>query len=114
MIHFKQEYHVAFIQDERMLLLNALAREYHERTEAYDQQICSGRTKRGVAIPVNSYQRYRSEAYARRVLTDLRERYASIDEPDLVEAILGYSPVFEADWESGLYERLKCPSATPL
>ncbi len=36
--------------------LSALACEYHERMEAFDQLNCTGRTATGVAVPINTVE----------------------------------------------------------
>lgn len=47
--------------------LRELAECYHEETEAYDQGVCAGRTKDGVAMPVTSHQSSLIHRHARKV-----------------------------------------------
>ena len=51
--------------------LRELAREYHERTERFDQIHCKGRDKRGIAIPVTFDERSACTKNAMRVRGEL-------------------------------------------
>lgn len=44
------------LTDEDYQRLYALAQQYHEEAEAYDQIVCSVRNKRGVAMPKDYYE----------------------------------------------------------
>jgi hypothetical protein len=45
-----------FTPTEKDRQLYELAKQYHEETEAYDQTVCSGRTERGIAMPIDAYE----------------------------------------------------------
>ena len=45
-----------FTPTEKDSRLYELAKQYHEETEYYDQAVCSGRTERGIAIPIDAYE----------------------------------------------------------
>lgn len=57
--------------DER---LYALAKEYHERTEAYDRTVCTGPIRDGSIRPVNVYEMTAVLRHAILVRKELEER----------------------------------------
>ena len=58
-----------------------LAREYHRRTEAFDQTVCSFRTPKGVAVPINIEELGECGMHARHVYRELLQKSgASPDE----------------------------------
>lgn len=97
--------------------IKQLARAYHERTEAYDQIVCTGRDEHGFAKPMSACESMLINQHARQVIRELRETCLSehLREPDLQAAIQNDVRAFEADWKAG---RLKVlaqePRAEPL
>lgn len=51
-----------------------LAREYHRRTESFDQTVCSFRTPKGVAVPINHGEWGMCGRHARHVYQELQRR----------------------------------------
>lgn len=69
--HFLQEFMgIPWEEDEREKLLRQLAEEYHKRTEAFDQRVCSGK-RNGVTIPANGRERAEISRNARQVRDEL-------------------------------------------
>jgi len=67
--------------------LYELAKQYHKETEAYNQRVCSGRTERGVAIPVDSYEFRLINRNALKALTRLLDENPGINRQELHRAI---------------------------
>ena len=103
---FAQEYMCEFIQDKDDIALRTLAREYHERTEAYDQTICRARDKHGFAMLQGSYEIASCNRYAYQVRRELTERSAALGlgRRNLGAAISNEARHFEADWVNGRYQ----------
>lgn len=80
-----------------------LAREYHERTEWFDQAHCRARNKRDIAIPEGG-EWSACNRHARAVRRELGERAASmgIFSGALDDAIRQDARPFETDWQQGL------------
>jgi len=51
-----------------------LAKEYHQRTEEYDQFVCTGRTEKGIAMPTASVEMRLINKNALLILHELTER----------------------------------------
>ena len=103
MTTFQQEYKVAFWHDPENApdrLLRALAREYHVRTEEYDQLIC--RHVKGIGFP-DGYTSSLSLKHARQIRTELLERCPWVWGVDLDRAISDEARHFESDWVNGRY-----------
>lgn len=97
--------------------LKELARGYHERTEVYDQQVCSGRDEHGFAKPMNACESMLCTRHAWQVTRELREMcwQERLREPDLQDAIQKEVRLFERDWKAGHYKHLaREPRAEPL
>ena len=77
--------------NEKNKLLFGLAKQYHEETEAYDQLICSGQSKRGVSIPTTPYEHSLINRNAQTVLTRLRLEHPEINREELHQAISKYA-----------------------
>jgi hypothetical protein len=69
--------------------LRAAAAEYHKRCEEYDQTVCSLRTKEGVAMPFNNYERRQIDHHAKRVLAELCEQLG-VSQEELLPEIRKY------------------------
>ena len=70
--------------------LREAAEEYHKRCEEYDQTVCSLRTKEGVAMPFNNYERRQIDNHAKRVLAELCERLG-VSQEELLPEIRDYT-----------------------
>ncbi len=104
MTTFQQEYRVAFWKDPENApdrLRRELAREYHERTEAYDRLVCA--EVRGVGFP-DGYRASLSLQHARQIRAELLERCPWVWGIDLDKAIAAESRHFELDWDNGMYK----------
>lgn len=79
--------------------LRTLAREYHERTEAFDQAYCRARDQHGFAVPLHS-EWLACNDHALAVLHELKGRCRDLglDATRLREAISSEARHFEADW----------------
>jgi hypothetical protein len=84
--------------------LRTLAREYHERTEAFDQTHCRARNRRGKAIPIGAEVR-ECTTFARQQRADLGRHaaYLGFDARAWDTAIAAEARHFEADWANGMY-----------
>ncbi len=60
-----------------------LWRGYYLDTEAYDREVCSGRTYEGIAMPANGDELRRSSTYANLCLRQLEERAQMMGIPAL-------------------------------
>ena len=69
---FHQEYQGYFYPTQEDVDLDKLAEEYHQRCEAYDQLVCSGQIKRGVAMPTNEYEHRKINKNAIAVLKEIK------------------------------------------
>lgn len=58
--------------------LYELADEYERRCESYDQRVCDGRTKRGIAIPANGAQQAMISRHARQVWNELMPQVGAL------------------------------------
>lgn len=105
--HFEQLHECRFCQTREESVLRHMAREYHERTEAFDQLHCRARDERGIAIPVGE-ERAACERNARMVKTELMRRCydQGIWATDLQDHIRSDARHFEADWRDGHYQSL--------
>lgn len=102
MTTFQQEYRAAFWDDPDNApdrLRRSLAREYQERTEAYDQLVCA--EVKGVGFP-NGYKASLSLQHARRIREELLERCPWVWGIDLDRAIARDTDAFESDWRGGV------------
>lgn len=63
-----------FPESEEQRILRELAREYHERTEAYDRTICTGPIIRGRIMPGAALETSAINRHAMQVLEDLKRR----------------------------------------
>jgi hypothetical protein len=71
--------------------LRELAREYHERTEAYDRSVCTGPIDRGRIMPANSDQFSAINKHAKMVREELTRRIpVGKSTVDLHREILSY------------------------
>jgi len=77
-----------FILTEKDCRLYSLAKQYHEETEAYDQTVCRGRDKRGVAMPVDAYEHGLINRHALAVRKRLLDENQDIDRKELHRAII--------------------------
>lgn len=71
---FQQEYLCTFWDSVGEFTLKELARLYHQRTDEWDELICTGRNERGVAIPVTADQRRLVDQNAKRVYSELKQK----------------------------------------
>lgn len=71
-IEFTAEYQAEFVAGERHYY--KLAMEYHDRTEAYDQRVCSRKTTRGIAVPYSGQERQLVNRNAKMVFQDIANR----------------------------------------
>lgn len=58
----------------REIYLYNLAKEYDERTEAYDRLVCTGPIKDGYILPANNQERHLVMRNARRTMQELADR----------------------------------------
>lgn len=77
-----------------------LAREYHERAEAFDERLCHARDKRGRVVPQGA-ERALCSRHALAVRGELLER-ARVWSRDLGDAIRADVERFESDWRRGV------------
>lgn len=80
-----------FTPTEKDQRLWELAKQYHEETEAYDQRVCSGRTERGVAMPVNAYEHGLINRNALAVRKRLLDENQDIERGEFHRAISRYA-----------------------
>lgn len=115
MITFEHEFEADF-GDEPAIgpTLRRAAREYHERTEAFDQAHCQARDYRGFAIPHGPEMGICTQ-HARAVLDELVERLRKqgLTEDQLWEAISVELPHFERDWAAGVRQTGTPPPVLP-
>lgn len=67
--------------------IDDLAKEYHQRCDAYDERVCMGVNEYGEKIPVTTYQYNAVNANARAVLNDLKSRIPHTMHGELQRAI---------------------------
>lgn len=100
---FHQEYLNEWWDSDKDLALRCLAREYHERTEAFDQLHCHARNEKGFAVP-------RGEEWvicnrnARVVWAELAEKARSLSfcKQEFDQAIHEEVRHFESDCHKGM------------
>lgn len=76
--------------DPAELKLQQLAREYEETCEAFDQRVCTGRSRDGVAMPVTSWEVAAVNGFAKETLSRLARR-AGVSQTKFLEAIRAIS-----------------------
>ncbi len=98
-----QEYACAFWESDRDMAIWRLAREYHERTEAFDLLHCRARNERGIAVPQGEEWSV-CNRHAREVKVELVNRCVEqgIDTHLLDTAIRADARRFESDWLAGV------------
>ncbi len=96
---FEQMYECRFTETKEEAALRHLAREYHERTEAFDQLHCLARNERGIAIPVGG-ERVVCTCHALEVRAELANRALALGFGTLAftMAIQDEARHFEAEW----------------
>ncbi len=101
---FQQEYLYQPTETQDQRALRSLARQYHERTEAFDQTHCRARGKHDVAIPIGAEVR-ECTAFAREQRRQLgvHAAYLGFDSRAWDEAICAEARLFDADWANGVY-----------
>lgn len=85
---FNQLYVGNFDLSERELRILALAKEYHDTCERYDELVCSGRSKYDhCAMPIDAIELRAVNTNSRKVFTSLCEQNRDIDPKELRKAI---------------------------
>lgn len=91
---FKLEYHHDWVISERVNLIVELAHEYHQRCDAFDRNICTGKNRYGEPMPVTSWQFKAVNRNALLVLRELKERIENnqygVTKDELIKAIQNY------------------------
>lgn len=64
---FKQEILGIYPPSEKEMKLRDLAKEYHDRTEAFDRTVCTGPILHGGIMPANGQERLLINKHAREV-----------------------------------------------
>ena len=82
-----------FTPTEKDRRLYELAKQYHEETEAYDQTVCSGRTERGIAMPINAYEHRLINRNALKMRKRLLDDNPDIGREELHRAISRYAVI---------------------
>ena len=73
-MEFEQQFCGCFFGDpEEDRLLEKFAIEYYESTERHDFVFCSGRSKDGVAIPADSFERHESNCFALKKMREIQD-----------------------------------------
>jgi hypothetical protein len=77
---------------EREIKLRELAKDYHETCEAYDQAFCTGRTDKGVAMPVNAEEMGKINLHAHLVFARVRDegKRCQLSTDEVMKAIQDY------------------------
>lgn len=70
--------------------ITELAKEYHDRCDAYDRQVCTGKNRYGEPMPATSYQYAAINKHAIEVLKDIKKRAVGLPLDLLMTAIRGY------------------------
>lgn len=100
----KTEILCEWMQSDAEMALRSLARQYHERTEAFDHAHCQGRNERGVAIPVGK-EVLVCTLFARKQRQHLGVHAAGLGFDQLAwnAAIVSEARCFDTDWVNGMY-----------
>lgn len=70
--------------------ITELAKEYHDRCDAYDRQVCTGKNRYGEPMPASSYQYGAINKHAIEVLKDIKNRAVGLPLDLLMSAIKSY------------------------
>ena len=73
---FRKQYMNEFTETERDRMLRELGEEYHRRCDAFDVRVCTGRTERGISVPIDATERFLMNQNVGRVLRDVKEKAA--------------------------------------
>lgn len=84
---FKALLYGDFTPTEEDRRLHELAKQYHKEAEAYDQIVCSGKSKSGAAMPVDAYELRLINRNALKILNRIRDENPDIDRIELSKAI---------------------------
>ncbi len=87
---FKDEYNCSFVISEKDRILHEIAKEYHEKTEAYDRVFCSAINDRGIAIPTCGREMRLISINAKEVLAKLLNEYPALDKKEIRKAISNF------------------------
>lgn len=77
-------------QIDMVVHITELAKEYHDRCDAYDRQVCTGKNRYGEPMPATSYQRGAINKHAIEVLKDIKKRAVGLPLNLLMDAIRSY------------------------
>jgi hypothetical protein len=104
-VEWVNEHLCRFAETKEEIALRSLARQYHERTEAFDQTHCRARNRYGAAIPIGPEVRECTAfALEQRRQLGLHAAYLGFDAQTWNEAIGSEARHFEADWVNGRYQ----------
>lgn len=88
MNNFKEMFECKFEVSEEDIKLAELAKFYHDTCEAYDESVCSGRSKYdGCAMPTNRHELELINRNASNVLKSIYENNPDINPSDIKKAI---------------------------
>lgn len=77
-------------QIDMVVHITELAKEYHDRCDAYDRQVCTGKNRYGEPMPATSYQCGAINKHAIEVLKDIKKRAVGLPLDLLMDAIRSY------------------------
>jgi len=74
--------------------LEPIAKAYHEETEAYDLEVCSGRNDQGVAVPIDGkeYSKIQKNAQLIRKIKINQALELGFSASDFQKAVIRYRP----------------------
>ncbi len=75
-------------RDIRLVKLVDIGKEYGERTEEYDREICSLINERGIAMPTTPMEKQLINIHAKNVLKELKERHRGEFSPVEIETAM--------------------------
>lgn len=86
-INLDPELHAQF---DMVVHITELAKEYHDRCDAYDRQVCTGKNRYGEPMPATTYQHVAVNKNAHDVIKDIMTRANGIPKSLIMAAIRNY------------------------